>query len=190
MKRPSPALVISLVALFVALGGTSYAVSQLPKGSVGTDQLQKGAVTSSKLSKGIKKALKKVGKTGATGAQGPQGAQGLQGPKGTNGTNGADGADATTLWAVLNPDGSLRKGSGVVSVSGGPSVFTQVKFDQDIDDCAILSSIGRTGAGLTPGQTIADEFVANGFAKDTVLVETNDSAGAGANRGVHIAVFC
>ncbi len=48
--RPSPALVISLVALFVALGGTSYAaINALPKNSVGTKQLKNGAVTAAKL---------------------------------------------------------------------------------------------------------------------------------------------
>ena len=52
MRRPSPALVISVIALFVALGGTSYAVTQLPKNSVGAQQLKKSAVTSSKIKDG------------------------------------------------------------------------------------------------------------------------------------------
>ena len=43
---------IALIALFVALGGTSYAAFSLPAGSVGTPQLRNGAVTSRKLSKG------------------------------------------------------------------------------------------------------------------------------------------
>ena len=53
MKRfhPSPALVISLLALFVALGGTSYAaITALPKNSVGTKQIKNGAVTAKKIS--------------------------------------------------------------------------------------------------------------------------------------------
>ncbi|HYJ21522.1 MAG TPA: hypothetical protein VEW07_05815 [Solirubrobacterales bacterium] len=52
MKRPSPALVISILALFIALGGTSYAVTQLPKNSVGTAQLKKNAVTGAKVKDG------------------------------------------------------------------------------------------------------------------------------------------
>src|ERR1035438_7171492 len=43
---------IALLALFVALGGTSYAALSLPAGSVGTSQLRNGAVTSRKLAKG------------------------------------------------------------------------------------------------------------------------------------------
>ncbi len=51
--RPSPALLISLIALFVALGGTSYAaITALPANSVGTPQLKNGAVTPAKLKYG------------------------------------------------------------------------------------------------------------------------------------------
>lgn len=49
LRRPSPALVISCLALFVALGGTSYAVVKLPPRSVGTKQLKPNAVTSAKV---------------------------------------------------------------------------------------------------------------------------------------------
>ena len=52
MKRPSPALAISVIALFVALGGTSYAITKLPKNSVGTSQLKKNAVTGAKVKDG------------------------------------------------------------------------------------------------------------------------------------------
>lgn len=40
---------IALAALFVALGGTSYAALSLPAGSVGTRQLRNEAVTAAKL---------------------------------------------------------------------------------------------------------------------------------------------
>ena len=40
---------IALIALFVALGGTAYAVAELPAHSVGTRQLRHGAVTNGKV---------------------------------------------------------------------------------------------------------------------------------------------
>jgi hypothetical protein len=43
---------VACIALFVALGGTSYAVTQLPRNSVGTKQLKKSAVTSKKIKDG------------------------------------------------------------------------------------------------------------------------------------------
>jgi hypothetical protein len=49
LRAPSPALVISLIALFVALGGTTYAATSLPKNSVGTNQIQNKAVTPAKI---------------------------------------------------------------------------------------------------------------------------------------------
>jgi hypothetical protein len=43
--------ILALLALFVALAGTSYAAISLPRNSVGTKQIRKHAVTSSKLAK-------------------------------------------------------------------------------------------------------------------------------------------
>jgi hypothetical protein len=43
---------IALLALFVALGGTTYAATGLPAASVGPKQLKKGAVTTPKIAKG------------------------------------------------------------------------------------------------------------------------------------------
>ncbi len=42
---------IAYLALFVALGGTSYAAATLPTGSVGTPQLRNGAIIASKLNR-------------------------------------------------------------------------------------------------------------------------------------------
>jgi hypothetical protein len=64
MKRfqPSPAFVISLIALFVALGGTSYAaITSLPRNSVGTAQLKNGAVTGAKLNAAVLKKYVRLG---------------------------------------------------------------------------------------------------------------------------------
>jgi hypothetical protein len=43
---------VGYVALLVALGGTSYAATSLPNGSVGTAQLRNGSVTNTKLNRG------------------------------------------------------------------------------------------------------------------------------------------
>lgn len=42
--RPSPAMVVAFIALFVAIGGSSYAVTRLPAKSVGAKQIRTGAV--------------------------------------------------------------------------------------------------------------------------------------------------
>jgi hypothetical protein len=50
-KRITPSLVISIIALVVALGGASYAAVQIPKNSVGTKQLMRNSVSKAKLKK-------------------------------------------------------------------------------------------------------------------------------------------
>lgn len=121
MHRPTPAMGVALVALFVALTGTSIAaVSALPRNSVGarelkgsavgTAQLKNQAVTAKKIAAGtITSASVKnytlraadfeagqlpagrPGAVGPAGQMGPQGFQGPQGPKGDKGDTGAQG---------------------------------------------------------------------------------------------------
>ncbi len=43
---------MGVIALFVALGGTSYAATQLPRNSVGTQQIRAGSVTAAKIHNG------------------------------------------------------------------------------------------------------------------------------------------
>jgi hypothetical protein len=50
--RPSAGLIISIIALIVALGGTSYAAFRLPTNSVGTKQVKNAAVTGPKIARG------------------------------------------------------------------------------------------------------------------------------------------
>jgi hypothetical protein len=80
--RPSPAMVIAIVALIVALGGTGYAAIKLPANSVGTAQLKKDAVTSLKVKNGSLLAGDfKAGQIPA-GPEGPAGSPGGAGPAG------------------------------------------------------------------------------------------------------------
>jgi len=50
--KPSPAMIVAIVALVLSLGGTSYAAIVLPAGSVGTKQLKSNAVVGSKVKTG------------------------------------------------------------------------------------------------------------------------------------------
>jgi hypothetical protein len=48
-RRPSAALVVSFLALFIALGGAGWAALRVPPNSVGTTQLQNSSVSNAKL---------------------------------------------------------------------------------------------------------------------------------------------
>ena len=63
---------LALVALFVALGGTSYAAFGVPTNSVGTAQIRNAAITSAKLTTGNKNYLRAgLGAPAAAILQGP-----------------------------------------------------------------------------------------------------------------------
>jgi hypothetical protein len=96
---------IGLLALFIALGGTSYAASQLPRNSVGSRQIKANAVTEGKLATDVQSKLNRTvqsspGATGATGATGAQGLAGPAGPQGAKGETGAQGVPGPTAGAV------------------------------------------------------------------------------------------
>jgi hypothetical protein len=98
---------MATVAVFVALGGTSYAAITLPRNSVGSNQLKRNAVTSTDVkdrSLGVRD-LSLAARTFLKGERGPQGPQGVQGPPGTGG-NGA----GFTVFYRTNPDGRVNFG--------------------------------------------------------------------------------
>lgn len=137
MRRPSPGLVISLIALFVALGGTSYAISTLPRASVGTVQLKNGAVTAKKIAKRTRASLKgRRGPAGPRGQTGSTGAPGATGPQGPAGRPGAPGAPGISGYEVVVFGGVFRRGTRSVSftvpcpsgkqvLGGGVATFNQ-----------------------------------------------------------------
>lgn len=91
--RPSHATVVAYLALFVALGGSSYAAVALKKNSVKSRNIAKNAVTSPKVRNGA--LLSRDFKAGQLpgGPQGPKGDTGARGADGIPGHDGADGAD-------------------------------------------------------------------------------------------------
>jgi len=140
--RPAFSNVVALAALFIALGGVSYAAVKLPKNSVGTKQIKKNAVNSKKVKNGsllagdFKAGQLSAGPTGAQGHLGPVGAQGttgaagatgatgptgLKGATGTNGTNGTTGATGPTgpsTTSVMAGSSTLSTGSQFIGLSG------------------------------------------------------------------------
>jgi hypothetical protein len=93
-RIPSHTTVAAYGALFVALGGVSYAAVKLPAGSVGNRELRKDAVTAAKVRDG---SLTRADfgtnalPAGARGESGPPGPKGDGGRDGTAGPQGQDG---------------------------------------------------------------------------------------------------
>ena len=94
-------MVVALLALFVAMGGTGYAALNLPKNSVGAKQLKKNAVRSSKVkdrslrARDFARGQLPKGKQGVPGPPGDRGATGRRGAPGVPGEPGSARAYAT-----------------------------------------------------------------------------------------------
>lgn len=80
---------MSTIGVFIALGGTSYAVTQLPKNSVGEKQLRASAVTSDKIKNGT---IARDDLSANAALSGPRGPRGDTGPAGPTGPAGASAA--------------------------------------------------------------------------------------------------
>jgi hypothetical protein len=110
MRRPSVSDVLASTALFVALGGTSYAALKLPKNSVGEKQIRANAIRSEEVKdrslreKDFKKGELPRGATGPAGAAGPTGAAGSPGVVGAAFDTRASDFSLSPTNSILDTD--------------------------------------------------------------------------------------
>jgi hypothetical protein len=122
---------VAYIALVLAMGGTSYAASELPHDSVGSAQIRKNAVRSSDVKDGALRARDfragdlPAGPAGPAGPEGPAGPQGPAGPAGDAEDHPAVRVDDdtqvelhTAVFALLSLDdevfdtGEMHPGNG------------------------------------------------------------------------------
>jgi hypothetical protein len=125
---------IALLALFLALGGTTYAASTalIGKNSVASPQVVNGSLQAKDLSKKARKALKGnrglPGTKGDTGAKGATGSQGVQGPIGPSDAyvagNGASAGSTTPVTKAV-PAGDYVVTAKVVNYGAGAGTNTR-----------------------------------------------------------------
>jgi hypothetical protein len=214
LGRPSPALVVSIIALIVALGGTSYAAFSVPRNSVGSNQLRKNAVTNTKIHNGAVSGAKlrngavtgaKIANGTITGKQVNASTLGTV-PSAANANNannanelaGSPGSAYQTkiLWARIAPDGTLTAGSGAVSSGLLTTGEYEVIFNRAVTGCAYEAT---PGSSLVTNSDVVDDLQratsirteprtgnANG-----VFVAIYDGANHDLeNNAFHLAVIC
>ena len=119
-KHLTPSMVVAMAALIVGLSGSAYAVTQLPKNSVGSPQIKNGAVKTVDLGRDVKRKLSKAGKPGPRGPQGEQGPRGMTGPQGEQGVQGIPGPPGPkgmVNWEQVYEVTANRTGPGSVTAS-------------------------------------------------------------------------
>jgi hypothetical protein len=109
LRRLTFANVTSALALFVAVGGTSYAAATLPANSVGTKQIRDRSISVPKLDNAARAALLRAGAPGPQGVAGVQGAQGPQGQQGDAGPTGTAVLGDGSITAAKLADSSVTE---------------------------------------------------------------------------------
>jgi hypothetical protein len=167
-RRPSPATVISVIALIVALTGTAYAAQSINGGaikkqSIGGGKLKKNTLT------GFQINNNKLGEV----------------PRAKRATH--------TYWAVVNnPPGAgnavmPRASDAGLSVVEANGIVT-VAFPRNVNNCANVAA--RNNAGTTvPGSGYAQTNGSPASA-GAIEVRTRDDKGANVDADFHLIVVC
>jgi hypothetical protein len=124
LSRISSAHVIALIALFISLGGSSFAAVKLTTGA----NIKDGSISQKDLDKAL------LAKLALRGQPGPQGAQGIRGLTGAMGETGAQGVRGLTGAVGETGDQGLRGLTGSAGETGAQGVR------------GLTGAVGETGA--------------------------------------------
>ncbi|MCW3047729.1 MAG: hypothetical protein JWO74_2013 [Solirubrobacterales bacterium] len=201
-SRLTFANVLSMVALFVALGGSSYAAvtitgAQIKDGSITTKDIKDWSLLNRDFKPG-QLPRGGTGPQGPAGAAGRDGATGPAGPAGVNGTNGANGQDGGTgprgpsdAYVSGNVGPQSDSNSASVTVPAGDFVAAasgQVLYFRDDSTFPISeeeATCSLTSAGDAPHNTGTFATVpSHGFSSGT---QRGGSATVSQNSAFHLA---
>ena len=140
---PSPAMVVALLALFVAMVGTGYAAFKLPKNSVGTKQVKKNAITKAKIKKdAVTGAKVKAGSLSGTDID----LNSLGTVPSANTANSLAAAEPTH-FVGLPGEPPFENGGGNLPSLGAGVNFGPVGFYKDRAGFVHLEGLAKTGKG-------------------------------------------
>lgn len=181
LKAPSPALVISIIALVMSMAGTGYAAfkvgtKNIKNGAVTTKKLHNGAVTQKKLGSGLS-----VANANALGGSPPSAYQ------------------SRVRWAEVEGNGAIDAQSGGVTVSHSFAGEYYVDFGSPVAGHAISATMEwRSGLGLSSGNILVGRcgggtggiFCVQSNNTNTVYVQTaNNTNTATADRAFTVIAY-
>lgn len=187
-RRLSYANVVATLALFMALGGASYAAVTLPRNSVGPAQIKSNAVTGAKVKnstltgsdvKDGSLTTKDFGSTLPAGPQGAAGAQGAPGAPGAKGDKGDPGDPKRSFARIAYTAGvpAITAQSGGLAVVNEPFLgAVRISFPQSMDACAVTATSFTGGATTSIRRSTVGagtEIVVIGFDDAGTTVETD-----------------
>ena len=197
-SRLTYANVVASIALFIALGGTSYG---LATGSIGSREIKTNGVRSADIrnndvrGKDIRNGTIRSRDVGNGGLLAEDFKAGEL-PRGEKGDTGATGEPATRLWAVVNADATspaIRRHSGATGLQRrSPGVY-DVRFNRSVRNCATGAVVAENlGAGDSERHIIA--FTSGdspgNLDDDEVLVGVSESPTTFKDTDFSVQVFC
>lgn len=170
--RPSPAMAVALLALFVSLGGGAYAAIVVTGKTVKNGSLT-GVDFKPRSLHGSKLKADSIG--------GGSIKESTLGP-----------VEALSHMAVVSSVGQLARARGVTSVARTAAGRYQVIFDRDVRSCAYTATVGDTSAA-GPGTGTASvsglPSSVNGVQVRTVSYNVNGNP-VNENKPFHLIVSC
>ena len=171
--RPSPALVISCVALFLAMGGVSYG---LATGSITSREIKNNTVRSKDIRNGTIRN-RDVHRNTLTGSRIRESTLGTV-PTSTG----------LSHFAVVSSAGIVARARGLSSAVRTGTGRYQVIFNRDVRGCAYAATQGSVGAVPPPSGMITVASLASNV--NGVDVRTFSGNNNPVNRSFHLIVNC
>jgi hypothetical protein len=171
---PSPAMAVALLALFMAMGGSAYALV-ITSGSIKNNTIRSVDVRNGALLGKDVRADGLGGRAIKESTLGPVPSAAL--------TSGG------THFAVVNAGGQQVRARGTTSSARTAEGRYQVIFDRDVRGCAYYATIGGPTAAAPPdnGQITLSSLGAN---VNGVDIRTTGANGNDANKPFHLLVLC
>jgi hypothetical protein len=178
--RLTYANVMSTIAVFVALGGASYAVT-FPRNSVGPTQLQRDSVGRSEIRRAAVRSTEIRDRSMrlqdiALGAR--RALKGQQGPPGV------------TFFQSVSSSGGGAVGNANSIQNGGTFNTRLIGFGSSVANCVAVASLTSIPGGPVPNPPGNGHVTAEPTADGRVLVETFDPDGNPAQYPFNVIVAC
>jgi len=173
-RRPSPALVLSLIALFISMGGVSYGVAT---GSINGCEIKNNSVTNRDVRNGTIRA-QEVKRDGLGGGAIKESTLGT-----------VPFAAGVENAAVVSPAGVIVRGRGTnTGLRTGEGRYT-VTFNRDVRGCFYVATVGDEGTAGTGSGTAS--VASNPVNPNSVDVRTANAANNQVqNSSFHLIVTC
>lgn len=179
--RLTYANVMATIAVFIALGGTSYAALKLPRNSVGAEQIKSGAVRSAEIKdRSIRTSdLATSARASLRGQIGPQGPTGATGPQGPSGP---------TYWAVVDSGGGRVRGNSTQANHNSDTGVYQLHFARDVSVCGAAVTLAKVAGGAVVDPPAGRVTVSPDG--DGILVRTFDVDGSVRDLPFNVVIAC